>query len=212
VLDDDGGEDCDGNGEEEEEEEERERGGEKGSAAVSDHEDDDDEAVIHRAYYPVVKFGQLNSCFRTDMPGDELVHGLAFANVTFRKAKENKKRRHYFIAKADANIDLARLRTQQKFVSINFIDSTSIGISVLSAGNHRNGAQHKTLKPMLKPTGVQSFIQYTDASRQSSGSYAKQDAKMDEIYLIELHPERVSYTYDIIDPDKDGTKLWEKVL
>jgi hypothetical protein len=41
-------------------------------AVSNEHETD-----IHRAYHPVVKFGQLNSCFRTDMPGDQIVHSLA---------------------------------------------------------------------------------------------------------------------------------------
>jgi hypothetical protein len=102
-----------------------------------------------------------------------------------------------------------------KFVSVNFIDSTSIGVSAISKGDQTsNGKKKKSkekFKPMLKPTGVQSFIQYTDASRQSSGSYAKIDATMDEMFLIELHPERVSYVYGLIDKDIDGTKLWEKV-
>jgi hypothetical protein len=176
---------------------------------------ENEEMNTHRSYYPVTEFGQLNSCFRTHMPNDKIVHGLALASVTFRRAKENKKRRHYFIAKKDSSVNFDTIKRVPKFMCVNFIDSTSIGVSVLSAAEKAATAKKKRgkekFKPMLKPTGVQSFIQYTDATRQSSGSYAKIDATMDEMFLIELHPERVSYRYDVIHPDNDGTKLWEQV-
>jgi hypothetical protein len=186
---------------------------------------ENEELNKQRFYGEVVKFGQINSCWRTSMPGDEVVHGLAFANVTLRRTKYNARRRHFSIPAAWMGYQ----RKSQRFVSVNFIDSTSIGVSAISK-RALNAEELKKLKdkkgkekqketdsvsqrlysPMLKPEGAQSFIQFTDASKQSSGSYAKQDAIIHELFLIELHPERITYRYDSIFPDEDGTKLWER--
>jgi hypothetical protein len=191
------------------------------SDGFSDIDEPTDTVRINRA----VKFGQINSCWRTDMPGDVVVHGLAFANVTVLKALYSAKRRHFYIPAASMPFKM----DAQKFVSVNYIDSTSIGVSPVSTLPISH-IEKKTLKqsknraiqtdedvvprmihrPMLKPEGTQSFIQYTDASIQSSGAYAKQDALLSELYMIELHPERISYNYECIFPDLDGTKLWEK--
>jgi hypothetical protein len=162
-----------------------------------------------RVFDSVVKFGQLNSCWRTDMPGDTIVHGLAFANVTFRETTYNAKRRHYYIG--SRNMGEKFDRHIPKFVSVNYIDSTSIGVSAISFETRKttNTNTKNVWSPMLKPTGAQSFIQYTDASKQSSGAYAMKDSLISELYLIELHPERISFKYDKISTDIDGTKLWE---
>jgi hypothetical protein len=185
---------------------------------------ENEELNKQRVYGEKVKFGQINSCWRTDMPGDEVVHGLAFANVTLRRTKYNARRRHFSIPATWMGYQAKA----QRFISVNYIDSTSIGVSAISK-RALNAEETKKLKgkkgkekqketdsiaqrlysPMLKPEGAQSFIQFTDASKQSSGSYAKQDAAIHELFMIELHPERVTYRYDCICPDSDGTKLWE---
>lgn len=197
-------------------------------ANTSSDDDGSDNEELHtmRVYGEVLKFGQINSCWRTDMPGDVVVHGLAFANVTVRKALYSAKRRHHFIHSKD----MAFQRDSQRFISVNYIDSTSIGVSAISS-LQLTPIQKKNMKksnnaiqadsdlvptlfqrPMLKPEGAQSFIQFTDASIQSSGVYAKQDAVVSELYLIELHPERLAYRYECVHPDVDGTKLWERNL
>jgi hypothetical protein len=163
-------------------------------------DEDIDELDIMRVYGEQTKFGQINSCWRTHMPGDKVVHGLAFANVTFRKTENDVKRRHHKILAHRGILG-------QKFICVNRIDSTSIGVSPIGC-EVRHGK--RVFVPMLKTENTQSFTQYSDASKQSSGAYAKRDTSLEELYLIELHPERVSFRYGDSYEDTDGTKLWEK--
>jgi hypothetical protein len=145
------------------------------------------------------------------MAGDSVVHGLAFASVTFREATYDAKRRHYSISAQS----MGTYSSRQKFICVNFIDSTSIGVSPISLREEAVQTKKGDVKiikhftPMLKPDGVQSFIQWTDASKNSSAFYARREATLHALYMIELHPERISYRYANIDPDTDGTKLWE---
>jgi hypothetical protein len=196
------------------------------SSGEGDEDSDSDELNKLRVFGEVVKFGQINSCWRISMPGDAIVDGLAFASVTLRKAMYNSRRRHYYIPETS----MAYERSAQKFISVNYIDSTSIAVSPISVEGQSDpqkklqkqqqrrqkqtdssSVSAKKYRPMLKPEGAQSFVQYTDASRQSSGAYAKLDAVINELFMIELHPERLSYRYERIEQDVDGTKLWESV-
>eukprot|EP01034_Spumella_vulgaris_P023908 gene23908-30186_t len=167
----------------------------------------DDEADRERTYHEVTKFGQINSCWRVDMPGDNLVNGLAFANVTFRKVKYDNERRHFHL---DAT-SLQNLGVAQKFICVNYIDSTSVAVSPVATYQVRtdSGRLKTKLKPMLKPDGVQSFILYSKVSSASKDCYAPREARLHALYLLELHPERVSFRYGNILEDTDGTKLWE---
>jgi hypothetical protein len=168
---------------------------------------EDDEAEV-RVYHEVVKFGQINSVWRNDMPGDKVVHGLAFANATFRKVKYDEERRHYCLEA----VSLRAPASDQKFICVNNIDSTSIAVSAVSKVEEENDATGKiktVFRPMLKPDGVQSFIQCHEASQASSVCYAPHKAKLHALYLLELHPERLSFQYENILDDVDGTKLWE---
>jgi hypothetical protein len=161
----------------------------------------EDEGVTNLTIDEAIKFGQINSCWRLNMPGDPLLHGVPFANVTFRKAEYSEKRRHYSInALTNANEVYG-----EKFICVNYIDSTALAVSPLCKSQHDN-----IVRPMLKPVGVASFIASTDAARATDGVYARRNSAITELFMIELHPERKFFKYDNILTDLDGTKVWEK--
>jgi hypothetical protein len=162
-----------------------------------------DDGVTNLIIGEAIKFGQINSCWRLDMPGDVLLHGVSFANVTFRKADYIEKRRHY---RVDASTIVNEV-PDQKFICVNNIDSTALAVSPLNKSLHDD-----IVRPMLKPVGVGSFIASTDSAKLTDGAYARRNAILSELFLIELHPERKWFRYDNILSDIDGTKTWEKIV
>ncbi len=152
----------------------------------------------------VVQFGQLNHCFRLRL-GDDLVDGLAFANITMRIPIEEKKNYHYYVSADDSE----SINTKQKFVCLNYVDSTAIGISAI----HCPHGEFTLGVPMQKPQGEYRYSDYIPKGSvgKRNGIYAEKNADLSKLYMIELHPERLSVSYGTIKDDVDGTKVWEKL-
>jgi hypothetical protein len=136
--------------------------------------------------------GQLNFCFRLNWKSDILLHGLAFGNVVIRNTSYNKNRRHHHIS------PIGSLNGDRKFVCLNNVCSTAIGVSVLD----KDGA------PLLHHSRVNnmSWARETDYIKLAPAGAAPH-----VMYFLELHPHRVSYQYRPIEEDLDGTKHWDIV-
>jgi hypothetical protein len=135
------------------------------------------------------RFAQANAFFRLNI-GDPGVDGLAMANVTARTPFFHKYARHYYLS-AD---DHETVYFQQKFVCLQYVVSTAIGVSALHGGDD---ATNQMGKPLLKPTDSLSYSDYFCTSGHiHHKTYAPRDAVLTRLYLIELHPNRLKLSYD----------------
>lgn len=118
----------------------------------------------------ITYFGQLNYCFRLLFQHDRTANGLAFANVVLRKPTFDINRCHHYIS-AD---DKLSYNPNKQFISLNYIDSSALGICGLDEGG----------MPIVSPFIKQQW--------KLDISYLLYSTKqLNRLYFIELHPERL---------------------
>ncbi len=140
-------------------------------------------------------FGQLNFCFRLDMAFDGLIDGVAFGHINTRWTSNIIGKRQHSCVLLDP-IDVAK--GQPNFVCLNYVCSTSIGLSALDSYS-------------LPLQSSSNFASFTRASTDTTHNiYAPTNAVLRTLYFIELHPERIGFEYGNISEDKDKTKIREK--
>jgi hypothetical protein len=142
---------------------------------------------------PRVEMAQSNYFFRLNYPSDRAVHGLAFGDMCIRNTKYDAKRRHYFVTPADNCFNGGR-----QFVCLNNVCSTKLALSVIDCN----------LLPLIRKRKFGSARWIID---KDSIKLAPSNSTVDRIYFLEMHPERVNYSYLPFLEDKDGTKNWDVV-
>jgi len=152
----------------------------------------------------VTRFGQANAFFRIKV-GDPSIDGLAFANITFRKAEISDKTYHHFISAEDSSI-----YCKQKFVCLNYVDSSSIAVSAL--GGEEN-LKYPMGRPLMKPVDSMRFSDhFVNPLSHDTKSYAPKNAELTKLHLIELHPNRLKTSYATgVFNDDDGTRVFEVI-
>lgn len=150
---------------------------------------------VSRRIFPRAKaIGQLNYCFRVVFPSDPLCHGLAFGNITHHNSNVDKRRggHHYISVGYNFNAKL------NSFVCLNYVDSTAFLVSALDVNS----------RPIYKAE--------TYSSRNLQNNKDKMvistTSVLHRLYVIPMHPERMSFEYASIDLNKDvdATKVFEK--
>ncbi len=139
------------------------------------------------------KFGQLDYCFRINLPSDPIVHGLAIGALKVIDTVYCLKRRHHFVDCTEHN---ALHGSRTSFVCLNHVDSTAIRVSALDA-------QHKP----IMPPGSKDTQNIGDT--YWAGIFAARGSPVRQLFFIEAHPERLTVRYSSIDIDKDGTRIFE---
>ncbi len=141
-----------------------------------------------------VKFGQLNSVFRVNLPSDPVVNGLAFGFVTSRDTIYCKDRWHHFVAGSG---EQGSGTSQEVVVCLHDVDSTALRLNALNSQG----------RPFKSPDSRDSEDVYSGVKQYL---YARKLDRIDRIYLVEVHPERMNFKYDSIIADKHNTKVFEK--
>jgi hypothetical protein len=80
---------------------------------------------ISREIVQSTMFGQLDYCFRLNIPGEPFIHGLAMGHCSLRACSYSDKRWQHWV---DPAVQPKRVDT---FVCLNYIDSTAIGVRYL---------------------------------------------------------------------------------
>lgn len=148
----------------------------------------------------VVSFGQGNCVFRIDMPQDCVVGGLVFVSVSVRPTTYHGKKFHYAV-------DDVKRAPGIRFVCAHDIDSTAVGIhGVDSEGRF-----------MSRPDARQGFYNSKVVAdpHQVYAAVSDTPALLKRLYLLELHPERLSLKYNAslgcnLLNRNDTVKLWDK--
>jgi hypothetical protein len=142
-----------------------------------------------------LKFGQLNSVFRLNLPSDPVLMGLAFGNVTSRDTIYCKNRWHHYIAgSGEEGVGSSK----EVIVCLHDVDSTALRLSVINNAG----------RPFKSPDSRDSEDVYSGVKQYL---YARKRERIDKIYLVEVHPERVNFNYDSIISDNHNTKVFEKI-
>ncbi len=125
-------------------------------------------------------YGQLNYAFRFNLKHDNLLSGLAFANVTSRDPKLNIKdpmQLPHIKLRAEGNRSyFPRLQ----FVCLNYIESTQV--TVCGVTNCTNTTK--------KPLPILIDKNNSDNKRMKTTVYTTDVSSIDELYFLETHPER----------------------
>lgn len=150
----------------------------------------EDEKESVKAVKMTTEMVQLNLVYRLNFPNDKFLHGLAFADACIRKSSYDSRRRKYYITPDDS------FNGSRQYVCLNNVCGCSIGLSVL---DHLD-------RPMVHQSRFHS-VSWT--RERDHLNLAPSDAVVDQIYFLELHPERLNYMYGLIETDLDHTKTWE---
>jgi hypothetical protein len=149
------------------------------------YEPDDGEVSISTE----IQFGQLNYCFRLNFPCDKYVHGLAFAHCSVRNScTYGRDRWQYYV---NAQGGLGSLKAN-RYICLNYVDSTAIAVSALNSDN----------QPLLSGANLNGFTSLQAITEL-------ENEKVDKIYLLPIHPERLEFVYRCIVPDLDNTRILE---
>jgi hypothetical protein len=77
---------------------------------------------VAREVRQTTMFGQMDFCFRLNIPGEPFIHGLAMGHCTTRDAIYSDKRWQHWV---DPNANPSSCKT---FVCLNYVDSTAIAV------------------------------------------------------------------------------------
>jgi hypothetical protein len=136
--------------------------------------------------------GQANYFLRLKMQSDAVCNGLAFANISFHESIVSRTHgdHRYLDAKNKLSYDGQRL-----FISLNYVDSTALMLSALDNVD--------------KPVFLSETYNSSSWSKSRDAINLSETNIVDKIFLIPMHPERVTYNYESIENDADGTKIFE---
>jgi hypothetical protein len=137
-----------------------------------------------------IQFGQLNYCFRLNFPCDKYVHGLAFGHCSVRNSSTYAHDRWQYYVNARGGLGSLKAN---RFICLNYVDSTAIAVSALNSEN----------QPLLSGANLNGFTSLAAITEL-------ENEKVDRIFLIPIHPERIEFTYRCIVPDLDNTRVLEK--
>jgi hypothetical protein len=145
-----------------------------------------------RAIHHTRRFGQMVYAFRLNFPGEAALHGLAIGHCHVRTAFHSEKRWHHYVKPVGAV-------ESDQFVCLNYVDSTAIGICAVNVNN----------KVMFSSEDATSFTPLATATKDANCYAQPNDMVLHRLYLIPLHPERLSIQYRNVIDDEDGTRVWE---
>jgi hypothetical protein len=130
--------------------------------------------------------------FRLNFPGEELLHGLAIGNCHLRQGFYSEERWQHYV-KPFGSV------CSDQFVCLNYLDSTALGLCAVNVNN----------KVMFSSEDATSFTPLATATRDANCYAQPDDMVLNRLYLIPLHPERLSIEYGNVFDDEDGTRVWE---
>jgi hypothetical protein len=130
--------------------------------------------------------------FRLNFPGEDLLHGLAIGHCHLRKAFHSEERWMHYVKPVGAVCN-------DQFVCLNYVDSTAIGLCAVNVNN----------KVMFSSEDATSFTPLATATRDANCYAQPNDMKLNRLYLIPLHPERLSIEYGNVLEDEDRTRVWD---
>lgn len=167
--------------------------------AVNWYKDDDSSswACVNRYYVSAkgtvemtTEFVQLNLVYRLNFKSDQFLHGLAFADACVRYTSFDNVRRKYFTRPTNS------FNNSRQYVCLNNVCGSAIGLSILDKNNLPIVHQNR-------------FHSVSWTRERDHLNLAPVDAIVNQIYFLELHPERIDYMYGLIEEDLDHTKAWE---
>jgi len=133
---------------------------------------------------------QLNLVYRLNLESDRFLHGLAFADACVRKTSFDSTRRKFFTCPNTS------FNGSRQYVCLNNVCSSAIGLSVLNEDDLPIVHQNR-------------FHSVSWTKERDHLTLAPKNSVVSKIYFVELHPERISYMYGLIEEDLDHTKYWE---
>jgi hypothetical protein len=140
--------------------------------------------------------GQFNGCFRLRAPSDNVVNGLAFANITFHRVKHDPQRAgHPYIRCATP---LSSYFGKRHFACLNDVKSTAFMVSGLDSQD----------LPICKSEAFSSFN--WNKSRDNLPISDNPD-DLARLYFISMYPEREHFQYENIETDRDRTRIFEQL-
>jgi hypothetical protein len=145
-----------------------------------------------RAIHNTLRFGQMVYAFRLNFPGEELLHGLAIGNCHLRQGFYSEERWQHYVKPVGSVCS-------DQFVCLNYLDSTALGLCAVNVNN----------KVMFSSEDATSFTPLATATRDANCYAQPDDMVLNRLYLIPLHPERLSIEYGNVFDDEDGTRVWE---
>ncbi len=142
-----------------------------------------------------IRFGQMICAFRLNFPGEEFLHGLAIGNCHLRDAQYSPERFQHYV-KPERGV------CHDRYVCLNYIDSTAVAVCALNANS----------KVMFSSEDATSFTPLATATRDANCYAQPNDRVLHRLFLIPIHPERLSIEYGNIFDDLDHTRVWDNSL
>jgi len=138
--------------------------------------------------------GQGNYALRAVFPSDMIVNGLMFVNISIHRSSVSEQRGKVHCIDAASRVN--SYNGKEHFFCANYIDSTGLIVSALDSFDF----------PIYKSEAFsgRTYSNEKDQLRLSTTNV------LSKLYLIPMHPERVTFQYDSVEKDENGTKLFEK--